>query len=196
MNDFEKLLSRVRACQLCAQHLPLGPRPVVRLTPHIRLLIISQAPGTKVHASGLPFDDVSGDRLRGWLGLNREQFYDESRIGFMPMGFCYPGKSRGRDNPPRPECAPTWHHHLRAHLKDVELTLLIGRYAIEKYWPDAKGKTLTEILRSWKGGEVIPLVHPSPRNKLWLVKNAWFERDVVPQVRERVARVLGKAYPA
>lgn len=188
--NFDRLLARVRACTECARYLPLGPRPVIRLSKSVRVLIISQAPGTRVHKSGLPFDDVSGDRLREWLGLNCEEFYDETKVGFMPMGFCYPGKGKGGDLPPRPECAPKWHDLLRAELKDVQLTLLIGSYAIARYWPDSKGKTLTEIVKRWNGESVVPLVHPSPRNKLWVKKNPWFESEMLPSVRDKLLRTL------
>jgi uracil-DNA glycosylase len=156
---------------------------VVRLSPTVKVLITSQAPGTKVHATGLPFNDVSGDRLRTWLNLSRDEFYNVANIGFMPMGFCYPGKSKGGDNPPRPECAPLWHHKLLTHLPNIKLTLLIGSYAIAHYLPHSKGKSLTQIIKNWEGQSPIPLVHPSPRNKLWLIKNPWFESETLPRIR-------------
>lgn len=191
MSKLASLLNDVRACTLCADHLPLGPRPVLRLQSSARILIASQAPGRKVHETGIPFNDVSGDRLRDWLGLDREAFYDESKVAIVPMGFCYPGTGDSGDLPPRPECAPAWRARLLARLKKLELTLVIGQYAIRYHLPDEKG-ALTDTVRAWRKywPGTVPLPHPSPRNQLWLKRNPWFERDVLPAIRKRVRGVL------
>lgn len=191
MSKLASLLNDVRACTLCADHLPLGPRPVLRLQSSARILIASQAPGRKVHETGIPFNDVSGDRLRDWLGLDREAFYDESKVAIVPMGFCYPGTGDSGDLPPRPECAPAWRAQLLARLKKLELTLVIGQYAIRYHLPDEKG-ALTDTVRAWRKywPGTVPLPHPSPRNQLWLKRNPWFERDVLPAIRKRVRGVL------
>ncbi|HZE88524.1 MAG TPA: uracil-DNA glycosylase family protein [Verrucomicrobiae bacterium] len=185
------LLARVRECRLCEAHLPLGPRPVLQAGPAAPILIASQAPGRRVHASGKPFDDPSGDRLRDWLGVDREAFYDPERFAIIPMGFCYPGTGRSGDLPPRPECAPAWRRDLLQEMKGLELTLAVGRYAQEYHFPDHAG-SLTELVKDWRAHwpSRLPLPHPSPRNNLWLRKNPWFERDVVPILRERVGRLL------
>jgi uracil-DNA glycosylase len=188
------LFSDIRACSVCAEHLPLGPRPVIRASASARLLIVGHAPGSKVHASGVPWDDASGARLRSWLGLTADQFYDERHVAIMPMGLCYPGRAKGGDKPPRPECAPLWHDKVLAHLPDIRLTLLIGAYAQARYLQEARPKTLTETVRDWQVFEsrgLIPLVHPSPRNGLWLKTNPWFETELVPQMRMRVHAALG-----
>lgn len=185
------LLHEIAGCTLCAEHLPLGPRPVVRASPTARLLIIGQAPGTKVHASGIPWDDPSGDRLRDWLQLDRETFYDAGRIAIMPMGFCYPGKGKAGDLPPRPECAERWHSLVLAAMPAVELTLLVGSYA-QQYYLSGRKQGVTENVRQWRSAlpRFFPLVHPSPRNRLWLRRNPWFEADVVPELRKRVRALL------
>jgi uracil-DNA glycosylase len=190
----KKLLTDVRACTLCARQLPLGPRPVLRAAVSARLLIVGQAPGTRVHATGIPWNDPSGDRLRAWLGVDRDTFYDEARIAIVPMGFCYPGKSKNGDLPPRPECSATWHPKLLPLLKNVELVLLIGQYAQAYFLGDARKETLTDTVRAWReyAPRHIPLPHPSPRNQLWLKRNAWFERECLPPLRRRVQRVLQK----
>ncbi|MHA1600707.1 MAG: uracil-DNA glycosylase family protein, partial [Alphaproteobacteria bacterium] len=168
------LIESARACRVCEAHLPHGPRPVLRAATSARLLIIGQAPGSKVHATGIPWNDPSGDRLRDWLALDRETFYDEDRIAIVPMGFCYPGRdARGGDLPPRPECAPLWHPPLRAALTRVDLTLLVGQYAQAQYLGRRRCATLTETVRAWAdyGPEFLPLPHPSWRNTGWLKKN-------------------------
>jgi len=173
--------------------LPLGPRPVLRARPTARLLIIGQAPGTRVHETGIPWNDRSGDRLRDWLDLDRATFYDESRIAIMPMGFCYPGRdSRGGDSPPRPECAPAWHERVLAALPGIELTLLVGAYAQRRYLGKRRGKTLGETVRSWQDylPEFIPTPHPSWRTNHWQKKNPWFEADLLPELRRRVRSLL------
>jgi uracil-DNA glycosylase len=190
----ETLLEEVRACRLCEDHLPAGPRPVLRVSNTARLLIVGQAPGRRVHETGIPFNDPSGDRLRDWLGLDRDTFYDERRIAIVPMGFCYPGTGKSGDLPPRPECAQAWRRKLLAHLGEVELTLAIGQYAINWHLAGHAKKTLTETVRSWRDHwpALVPLPHPSPRNNLWLRKNPWFETEVVPAIRERVQAIAAK----
>jgi len=187
------LLDQVRACTLCAEHLPLGPRPVLQFHPQARILIASQAPGRNVHASGIPFEDASGDRLRDWLGLSREEFYDATNIAILPMGFCYPGKAASGDLPPRKECAPAWRSQLLAQMTGLELVLAIGAYAQAWHLPKARG-SLTERVRNWQeyGPRIMPLPHPSPLNNVWLAKNPWFAESVLPPLRARVAAVLGK----
>lgn len=187
------LLREIRGCRHCAEHLPLGPRPVVRAAQSARVLIVGQAPGTKVHETGVPWNDASGARLREWMNVGDETFYDESRIAIMPMGFCYPGRDpRGGDNPPRPECAPLWHARLLAALPRIELTLLVGSYAQARYLGKARKRTMTETIRAWRdhGPEYIPLPHPSWRNTAWLRKNPWFEAEVLPALRARLDRLL------
>jgi uracil-DNA glycosylase len=191
--SFDHLMAEVRACTLCAPHLPLGPRPVLRGLPSARLLITSQAPGTKVHASGLSFDDRSGDRLRDWLGIDRDTFYDERRIAILPMGLCYPGRyAAGGDLPPRPECAPLWHPRLLAAWPAIELTLLVGSYAIDYYLKERRHKSMTETVRAWRDflPLVLPLPHPSWRTTGWEKQNPWFEAEVLPELRRRAQALL------
>ena len=185
------LLGEVRACTLCAEELPRGPRPVVQAGADARILIAGQAPGRAVHESGVPFDDPSGDRLRAWMGVDRETFYDPERVAVLPMGFCYPGTGSSGDLPPRPECAPAWRGTLLGRLNAVELTLVLGRYALDWHL-DAAGATVTDTVRRWREWwpRALPLPHPSPRNNRWLAKNPWFEEEVVPALRARVAELL------
>ena len=189
---FEELLGEIRACRLCAKALPHSPRPVVQAGESARVLIIGQAPGSKVHASGLAWDDDSGDRLRAWTGLSPEAFYDPARVAHMPSGFCYPGKGSGGDLPPRPECAPRWHGQLRAALPEVRLTLLVGQYAHKRYLPRSFAPNLTEAVRRWREApeEVFPLPHPAWRSRLWMARHPWFEAEVLPDLRTRVAAAL------
>jgi len=184
------LLAQIRACRLCADC--LEPRPVLQFDPAARLLVVGQAPGSRVHATGVPFNDPSGDRLRDWLGLSREQFYDARRVALLPMGFCYPGRGRGGDLPPPRRCADTWREPLLAQLEAVELTLLVGRYAIDWHLRPPRGRSLTETVRQWRryAPDRLPLPHPSPRNNRWLRDRPWFEAEVVPYLRERVAALL------
>jgi uracil-DNA glycosylase len=191
----EGLLDRIRACRLCEGMLPLEPRPVLRARASARLLIVGQAPGLRVHESGIPWNDASGIRLRGWLGLEREAFYDESNIAIVPMGFCYPGRGESGDLPPRPECAPAWHARLLPQLPAVRLRLLIGHYAQAHYLGATRGRTLTDTVRAFRDHlpGTIPLPHPSPRNQLWFRSNPWFEEELVPVLREHVGRALGDA---
>jgi uracil-DNA glycosylase len=187
----ERLHREIAACTLCAEHLPLGPRPVVQFSPTSRVLIIGQAPGTKVHASGVPWNDDSGDRLRGWLGMGREEFYDPARVALMPMGFCYPGRRKGGDAPPRPECAPQWHDRVLALLPEKRLTLLVGTYAQAAYLPETRRHTMTErVRRAGEFGGFFPLPHPAWRSRLWMAKHPWFETDTLPVLRSAVARAL------
>jgi len=195
MVSLESLLAEVRACTVCAAHLPLGPRPVLRARVSARLLIVGQAPGTRVHETGIPFNDRSGDRLREWLSLERERFYDESRVAIIPMGLCYPGRdAAGGDVPPRPECAPLWHPRLRAALPDIALTLLVGSYAQAYYLGARRKKSVAETVQSWRDylPQFLPLPHPSWRNTGWLKRNPWFAAELVPELRRRVAGLAGR----
>lgn len=191
--SFEMLLAEIRACRLCATSLQDGVRPVLQASASSRLLIVSQAPGRKVHATGIPFNDVSGDRLRDWLGVDRDTFYDAQRVAIVPMGFCFPGSGRSGDLPPRPECAPMWHPKLLPMLKRVQLTLAIGQYAQAGMLGGQRGASLTETMQAWRehlAHGILPLPHPSPRNRLWLKRNPWFESELLPVLRSEVKRVL------
>lgn len=193
VSSLDRLLLDIRACQLCAAHLVDGVRPVLQASASSRLLIVSQAPGRKVHASGVPFDDLSGERLREWLGIDKPAFYDPRSVAIVPMGFCFPGSARGADLPPRRECAPAWHPRLLPLLKKVELTLAIGRYAQLGLLGAQAGASLTDTVRDWRthlARGVLPLPHPSPRNQLWLRRNPWFAQELLPVLRERVAHAL------
>jgi len=187
-----QLLTQVRACRLCAPHLPHEPRPVVQASASAKLLIIGQAPGRKVHETGIPWNDASGDRLRDWLQLPRDVFYDERQIAIVPTAFCYPGKGSNGDLPPRPECAPAWHARLLAAMPQVRLTLLIGRYAQEFHLGEQCRANLTETVAAWAQylPQMLPLPHPSPRNQLWWKRNPWFERELLPVLRRQVAAML------
>jgi uracil-DNA glycosylase len=183
--EFAALLAEARACRVCAEHLPLGPRPVLRASLGARLLIIGQAPGTKVHESGVPWNDASGDRLRQWLGISRERFYDESQSAIIPMGLCYPGRNpKGGDLPPRPECAPLWHPKLLPQLAEVKLTLLIGTYA-QRFTLGKRAGTLSQTVERWRDflPDYLPLPHPSWRTIAWERKNPWFQADLLPALR-------------
>lgn len=189
---FDELVAQVRQCRICEESLPLGPRPVVQISESARLLVVGQAPGRRVHESGLPFNDPSGDRLRTWMGIDRDTFYDEDQLAILPMGFCYPGTGKSGDLPPRPECAPAWRDLLLERLKHVELTLVIGQYA--QAWHLSGGKMpVTERVRRWREvrPQLLPLPHPSPRNNLWLRRNPWFEEEVVPELQQRIGNILG-----
>lgn len=191
MQAWQELLTDVRACTLCEPDLPFGARPVVQLHPDARILVASQAPGRRVHASGIPFDDPSGDRLRAWLGIDKATFYDPRKLAILPIGFCYPGTGKSGDLPPRPECAPTWQNKLLAQLPKLELTLAIGQYAQQWHLNEPK-RTLTERVKDWRHywPDVVCLPHPSPRNNIWMKRNPWFETEVIPELRKRVAELL------
>lgn len=184
------LLTEIRQCRICQDLIP-EPRPVLRASSSAKILLIGQAPGTKVHASGIPWDDASGKRLRQWLNLDPDQFYDDSLVAIVPMGFCYPGKGKSGDLPPRPECAMTWHEKIMQCLPAVSTTLLIGMYA-QRHYLQSTEKSLTERVRKWRdyAPESFLLPHPSPRNQLWLKKNPWFEQEVVPALRQRMRTIL------
>jgi uracil-DNA glycosylase len=193
MTRLERLSQEARACRICEAHLPLGPRPVFRVSATARLLVIGQAPGRLVHETGIPWNDRSGDRLRDWLGLAREVFYDERRIAIVPMGFCYPGTDKnGGDMPPRPECAPAWQARFLALMPRIELTLLVGSYAQAFHLGVARGTSLTETVAAWRDhpDKFLPLPHPSWRNTGWLKRNPWFERELLPILRRRVAGLV------
>lgn len=189
--EFAELVESVRQCRLCEKSLPLGPRPVLQVDSRATILIAGQAPGRRVHETGVPFDDPSGDRLRDWLGITRDVFYDATKVAILPMGFCYPGTGKSGDLPPRSECEPAWRQQLLDHLENIELTLVIGQYAQKSHLPNAK-KNLTETVRAWKdyGKSVIPLPHPSPRNNIWLKKNPWFAESLLPHLKRSVRKAL------
>ena len=188
-----ELLTTIRACRQCAADLPHGPRPVVQADSAARLRIVGQAPGRRVHETGIPWNDASGDRLRAWLGLTSEQFYDPGKVAIMPIGFCYPGKASSGDKPPRPECAPRWHQALNDQLPDIGLTVLVGQYAQAHYLGRLRKATLSDTVRAWQDylpAGWLPLPHPSPRNQPWLAKHPWFQTELVPQVQAAI-RSLG-----
>lgn len=189
--SMESLLKEVRACRICEKHLPLGPRPVLQAATGASILIAGQAPGTRVHNTGIPFNDPSGDRLRDWMGVSRELFYDPSVFAIIPMGFCYPGKGKSGDLPPRPECAPAWREKLLSKLPNIQLTIVLGTYA-QAYHLGEPDMTVTEAAQNWKRWwpRMLALPHPSPRNNIWLKRNPWFEKDVLPVLRRRVKKVL------
>ena len=188
----QKLLSEIRACEVCKAHLPLGPRPIVVAHSSAKIIIIGQAPGTKVHETGVPWDDPSGRQLRKWLGISDEVFYDESKIALVPMGFCYPGKGKGGDLPPRAECAPLWHQQLWDAMPHLELIFLIGTYAQNFYLKGEMEKNLTETVKAYQKylPKYFPLPHPSPRNRFWLTRNPWFDIDVVKELQNKVKDCL------
>ncbi len=188
MSAASDLHAEIADCTLCAEHLPLGPRPVVQFSSRSRILIIGQAPGTKVHASGISWDDDSGDRLRGWLGMDKDAFYDPDIVALMPMGFCYPGKASGGDQPPRRECAHQWHDRILAQLPEDRLTLLVGAYAQAHYLPQTRKWTMTErVRRAVEFAPFVPLPHPAWRARLWMAKHPWFEAKTLPPLRRAVA---------
>ncbi len=192
-DQLSRLLAEIRACRICAGHLPHEPRPVLAATAQARILIAGHAPGIRVHRSGVPWDDPSGDRLRAWLGVGRDTFYDPTRFAIIPMGFCYPGTVKGSgDLPPRPECAEAWHTRLMRTLPRVEFTIVLGRYAQDWHLGDRRQRNLTETVAAWKDymPHYLPLPHPSGRNNGWLARNPWFEAEVIPALRQRVAGLL------
>ena len=188
---FSELVDAVRQCRLCEASLPHGPRPVLQADPRARILIAGQAPGRRVHQSGVPFDDASGDRLRAWMGMSKEVFYDAAKIAILPMGFCFPGTGRSGDLPPRPECAEAWRQQLLDGLPRIELTLLIGQFA-QRWHLGNSGGNLTETVRAWRdhAPAVVPLPHPSPRNNIWLKKNPWFAESLLPELEAMTRKAL------
>lgn len=187
----KKLIAEITGCTICKKFLPFAPRPVFSVSAQSKILIIGQAPGQKVQNSGIPWDDKSGEELRRWLGVTKEEFYNTRLFALMPMGFCYPGKGISGDLPPRPECAPTWHLKLMKQMKQVELILLIGQYSQQYYLGEKLKSTLTETVKTFKEylPEFLPLVHPSPRNRIWQTKNPWFEKEVVPYLLHKVKEI-------
>lgn len=189
---FEATLAAARSCTICKAYLPLGPRPVFQIAPTARILIVGQAPGRRVHESGIPFNDPSGDRLRSWMGIDREVFYDAAKIALVPMGFCYPGTGASGDLPPRPECAVHWRSPLLGFLPHIALTLVIGQYALAWHLGQRQKGSLTDTVKNWKEywPEIVALPHPSPRNNIWLRRNPWFEEEILPVLKDRVAQLL------
>jgi uracil-DNA glycosylase len=188
----DSLLKAVRGCRACEAHLPLGPRPVLRAGKTARILVVGQAPGVRVHTTGIPWGDPSGERLRAWMGVNTDIFYDESRIAIIPMGYCYPGRGNDGDMPPRRECASLWLDHLLAKLPQIELTLLIGQYAQRHFLASRRKPSLAETAKAWReyAPQYIPLPHPSPRNQPWFKRHAWFEEQLVPMLQSRIKTLL------
>lgn len=188
MNELHR---EITACRICADHLPHGPRPVLQFSSTARVVIIGQAPGSKVHASGIPWDDDSGERLRDWTRISDADFYNPEKIALVPMGFCYPGKASGGDQPPRPECAPQWHEKVLDTLPNERLTLLVGTYAQAHYLPETKKLSLTDRVRRYaEFAPFLPLPHPAWRSRIWMGKNPWFEEEVLPVLRSRIAQLL------
>lgn len=187
----DALLARARACAIC-EGLPLGPAPLLQAGANARILIASQAPGSKTHVKGRPFDDASGKRLRQWLGVSEEQFYNPELFAILPMGFCYPGTGAGGDLPPRPECAPAWREPLLQAMPRIELTLVLGQYALDWHLGTRKSRTLTDTVKRWQEfwPDLLPLPHPSPRNIRWFMANPWFEAEVIPVLQDRVRGLL------
>ena len=192
--SLQRLLTEVRQCRACELHLPLGPRPILQAAPSARILIVGQAPGARVHATGIPWNDASGERLRKWLDVDATTFYDASRFAIIPMGYCYPGKGKSGDLPPRRECATLWLDHLLVKLPNIELTLLIGLYAQRHFLGSRRKASLTSSVKAWEEfvPEYMPLPHPSPRNTAWFQRNPWFDDALLPSLRTRVASILAR----
>lgn len=192
--SFDALLAAVRACRACESHLPLGPRPVLQVSPTARILIVGQAPGLRVHQTGIPWDDPSGVRLRDWMGVSKEIFYDATRIAIIPMGYCYPGRGESGDRPPRRECAELWLDRLLARVPLVELTLPIGHHAQRHFLRSRRKQTLAETIEAWAeyAPQYVPLPHPSPRNTPWFQRHPGFEQQLLPELRSRIAALLAR----
>lgn len=190
----DSLLTAVRGCRACEAHLPLGPRPVLRAGKAARILVVGQAPGVRVHKTGIPWGDPSGERLRAWMGVDKDVFYDESRIAIIPMGYCYPGRGNGGDMPPRRECASLWLDHLLAKLPRIEFTLLIGQYAQRHFLAGRRKPSLAETAKAWReyAPQYIPLPHPSPRNQPWFKRHPWFEEQLIPVLQSRVKALVAR----
>ena len=188
------LKSKIQSCILCKDHLPFRPKPIFSFSERSKIIIVGQAPGLKVHKSGIPWDDASGKRLREWLGVSNEKFYDVNFFGIIPMGFCYPGRGKSGDLPPRPECAEKWMKILFETLKNIEITLLIGQYAQKYFLRKTLKETLTQTVKNWQqySPKYLVLPHPSPRNNIWLHKNPWFESKVLPEVQKRIQQVTNQ----
>ena len=193
MKPIDHLLTEISGCKLCEPHLPLGARPLLQISANARILIAGQAPGRKAHQSGIPFDDASGERLREWMGISKQVFYDSEKIALLPMGFCYPGTGKSGDLPPRPECEPAWRQQLLTQLPNLSLTLVLGQYA-QRYHFNNPQSSLTERVESWRQTwpSKIALPHPSPRNNRWLSKNPWFETDLLPQLKQQITLLLAE----
>ena len=191
-NHLHDLAQEIRACTLCSAYLPLGPRPIIQVSNSAKILIVGQAPGSRVHETGIPFDDPSGNRLREWMGIDKSVFYDELKLAIVPMGFCFPGTGKSGDLPPRPECAMTWRKKLLNELPQISLTLVIGQYAQAWHLGQLAKENLTETVKAWKefGPKIIPLPHPSPRNNIWLKKNPWFVQEVLPRLQSEIKSLL------
>ena len=194
-NQTALLVKEIKACRLCEAHLPQGPRPVLQIHPEAKILVAGQAPGNKVHQSGVPFDDASGERLREWMGIDKATFYDATQIAILPMGFCYPGTGKSGDLPPRPECAAAWREKCLAQMPKLELILVIGQYAQVWHLREENQTTLTDNVKAWRTfwPSMLPLPHPSPRNNIWLKKNDWFANEVLPILQERIRAILRAA---
>lgn len=188
----KRLLAEIQACKICRSELPFEPNPIVSAKKNSKIVIIGQAPGTKVNETGIPWDDPSGKQLRAWLNVGTNVFYDSSNFALIPMGFCYPGNGKGGDLPPRPECAPQWHDLLLNKMPNVEMILLIGMYSQKYYLKNDVKKNLTETVKYYKDylPQFFPLPHPSPRNRFWLTKNPWFDKDIVPLLQQKVKKIL------
>jgi len=191
--EINKLIAQVKNCTICENY--LQPNPIVSISKHSKILIIGQAPGQTVHKTGIPWNDKSGDNLRAWLGVDKTIFYDNKIFGLMPMGFCYPGTGKNGDLPPRTECAPYWHSQFLARIKSIQLTLLIGQYAQNYYLKNNTKETLTETVKNYKSylPQYIVLPHPSPRNNIWMAKNEWFEKDVLPILKNKISFIIQSA---
>lgn len=192
MDELELLRREMTACTLCAAHLPFGPRPVFQMGTSAKILVAGQAPGRRVHETGIPFNDPSGERLRDWMGIDRTVFYDAQKIALLPMGFCYPGSGKSGDLPPRPECAVAWRKKALQHLPNIEFVLAIGQYAQNWHITETPRKSLTEQVKNWSHywPLIMPLPHPSPRNNIWLKKNPWFVKEVLPALKMRVSELI------
>jgi uracil-DNA glycosylase len=187
-----KIAKEIRSCTLCSEYLPLGPRPIIQVSTSAKILVVGQAPGRRVHETGIPFNDPSGDRLRQWMGIDKEVFYNEKKIALVPMGFCFPGTGKSGDLPPRPECADTWRSKLLKKLPNINLTIIVGQYAQSWHLGNDNQANLTETVKAWRSywPVAIPLPHPSPRNNIWLKKNPWFESEVLSTLQKRVKDLL------
>jgi uracil-DNA glycosylase len=187
------LKAEARQCDLCSESLPMGPRPVFQIHAKSKILVAGQAPGVRVHNTGIPFNDPSGDRLRQWMGIDKDVFYDEQKIAILPMGFCYPGTGKSGDLPPRSECAVKWRQPMLDFMPNIKLVLVIGQYALKWHMGSQQKKNLTETVRNWAdyfNDGLLPLPHPSPRNNIWLKKNDWFESDVLPTMQAKIKELL------